>query len=269
VLPFFADLMSFVVSVASLARISRRQERPPSPRPMAVSKPTAGSNLWGEVRDGFHELSKDPSARNASLLSASMTLITQALIIVFLAAAHDRHVSSAVIGGVLAASGFGGLLGALLSQRVLRPVNLSPLKLQPFICTCMLVVLALSGGLQVQVMAVVMMALGAAGARGNVALDTYILVRVPDKKLARVTSIEMLLDFAACALGPALGGLLTEVFGTGVALWWLVGLTAAIAIAAVLGPHLDVLVSPAAAGEQQASVTPVTAAAQPDSVMAS
>jgi MFS family permease len=152
---------------------------------------------------------------------------------------------------------------------VLRPVNLSPLKLQPFICTCMLVVLAVSGGLQVPVMALVMAALGTAGAMGNVALDTYILVRVPDKKLARVTSIEMLLDFAACALGPALGGLLTEVAGTGDALWWLVGLTAAIAIAAVLGPHLDVLVSPAVAGEQQASVSPVPAAAQPDSVMAS
>jgi hypothetical protein len=263
VLPFFADLMSFVVSVVSLASIRRGKERPP------LRQRRRRSSLRGEVRDGLRELFKDASARNASLLSASMTLISQALIIVFLAAAHDRHVSSAVIGGVLAASGFGGLLGALLSQRVLRPVNLSPLKLQPFICTLALVVLALSGGLQVPVMAVVMTALGTAGAMGNVALDTYILVRVPDKKLARVTSIEMLLDFAACALGPALGGLLTEVFGTGVALWWLVGLTAAIAVAAVLGPHLDVLVSPVVVGEQQAPVSPVPAAAQPDSVMAS
>jgi hypothetical protein len=263
VLPFFADLMSFMVSVVSLASIRRGRERPP------FRQRRRRSSLWGEVRDGLRELFKDASARNASLLSASMTLISQALIIVFLAAAHNRHVSSALIGGVLAASGFGGLLGALLSQRVLRPVNLSPLKLQPFICTCMLVVLAVSGGLQVPVMALVMAALGTAGAMGNVALDTYILVRVPDKKLARVTSIEMLLDFAACALGPALGGLLTEVAGTGDALWWLVGLTAAIAIAAVLGPHLDVLVSPAVAGEQQASVSPVPAAAQPDSVMAS
>jgi hypothetical protein len=251
VLPFFADLMSFVVSVVSLASIRRGKERPP------FRQRTRRSSLLGEVRDGLRELVKDVSARNASLLSASMTLISQALIIVFLAAAHNRHVSSALIGLVLAASGLGGLLGALLSQRVLRPANLSPLKLQPFICTCMLVVLALSGGLQVPVMALVMTALGTAGAMGNVALDTYILVTVPDKKLARVTSIEMLLDFAACALGPALGGLLTELSGTGVApLWWLIGLTAAIAIATVLGPRPDVLVSPAA-GEQQAPAGPV------------
>ncbi|MGH3293048.1 MAG: MFS transporter, partial [Trebonia sp.] len=265
VLPFLADLMSFVVSVASLARISRRQERQPSPRP------AAGSNLRGEVRDGLRELIKDRSTRNALLLSASMTLIAQALIIVFLAAAHDRHVSSALIGGVLAASGFGGILGALLSQRALRPMNLSPLKLQPFIWTGMLVILAVSGGLQVPAMALVMVALGTAGAMGSVALDTYVLVKVPDKKLARVTSIEMLLDFAAGALGPALGGLLTELCGTEVALWWLIGCTAAIAIVTVLGPRLDVLVSTATAREPQAPVStvPVSVPAQPDSVMAS
>jgi MFS family permease len=234
VLPFLADLLSFAVSVASLRSIKRGQGRLHAPRRVARS------NLRREVTDGLHELFKDSSARNSSLLSASMTLISQALIIVFLAAAHNRHVSSAVIGAVLAASGFGGLLGALISQRVLRPVNLSPLKLQPFIWTCMLVVLALSGAFQVPAMALVMMAFGTAGAMGNVALDTYILVKVPDKKLARVTSIEMLLDFAACALGPALGGLLTEMFGTADAIWWLVGLSAAFAAITVIASYLRV-----------------------------
>jgi hypothetical protein len=252
VLPFLADLTSFVVSVASLVGISRRQERPISP--WRVARP----NLTGEVRDGLHELFKDASARNASLLSANMTLISQALIIVFLAAAHSRGVSSALIGAVLAASGFGGLLGALISQRVLRPVNLSPLKLQPFIWTCMLVVLAVSGEFQVPVMALAMMALGTAGAIGNVALDTYLLVRVPDKRLARVTSIAMLLDFAASALGPALGGLLTELFGTTDALWWLVGLTVPIAVITMIRPRS---MRPPSAGESPELASPVSMAA--------
>lgn len=266
VLPFLADLMSFVVSVASLAFIKRRRERPPFPRE------TVRPNLWREAGDGLRELSKHASARNASLVSASMTLISQALIIVFLAAAHG-HVSSAVIGCVLAASGFGGLLGALISQWVLRSVNLSLLKLQPFIWICMLVFLGMSGGHQVPAMALVMTTLGIAGAMGNVALDTYVLVKVPDKKLARVTSIEMLLDFAACALGPALGGLLTELFGTRDAIWWLVGLTAPIAII-VLGPHLNAFGSglfsrrPATAGEPQIPMSSVAVPAQPDSIMA-
>jgi hypothetical protein len=251
-LPFLADLMSFVVSIVSLTSIKCAKERPPYPWR------ERRSSLWGEVRDGLHELFKDVSARNASLLSASMTLISQALIIVFLATAHNRHVSSALIGTVLAASGFGGLLGALISQRVLRPVNLSPLRLQPLIWTCMLVVLALSGAFQVPAMALVMMALGTAGAMGNVALDTYLFVKVPDKKLARVTSIEMLLDFAAGALGPALGGLLTELFGTADALWWLVGLTAPIAVVTMVRPRS---MRPPSAGESPDLTSPVSMAA--------
>ena len=261
VLPFLADLTSFVVSVASLRSIKRWQERPPAPRQ------TAKPDLWGEVTDGLHELFKDVSARNASLLSASMTLISQALIIVFIAAAHSQHVSSALIGAVLAASGFGGLLGALISQRVLRPVNLSQLKFQPFIWICMLVVLGISGGLQVPAMALVMMALGTAGAMGNVAIDTYILVVVPDKRIARVTSIEMLLDFAACALGPALGGLLMELSNTSDAIWWLVGLTTVIAVITLVGPRVKILACPwpvrrrASAGEPHESASPVPAPA--------
>jgi hypothetical protein len=247
VLPFLADLMSFVVSVASLTGIKRQPERTPS------SRRPARSNLSDEVRDGLRELVKDAAARNACLLSASMTLIAQALIIVFLAAAHDRHVSSAVVGAVLAASGFGGLLGALISQRVLRPVNLSPLRLQPFIWAGMLIVLAISGAFQVLAMALVMMVLGTAGAVGNVALDTYVLVTVPDKKLARVTSIGMLLDFAAGALGPALGGLLTELFGTADAIWWLVGLTAPIAVITIIRPRSK---RPPSAGESPEAATP-------------
>ncbi len=261
VLPFLADLASFVVSVASLAGINRQQEWSPS------SRRAGRSNLQQEVLDGLRELFKDVSARNASLLSASMTLISQALIIVFIAAAHSQHVSSALIGAVLAASGFGGLLGALISQRVLRPVNLSPLKLQPFIWICMLVVLGISGGLQVPAMALVMIALGTAGAMGNVALDTYILVMVPDKKIARVTSIEMLLDFAACALGPALGGLLMELSNTGDAIWWLVGLTTVVAVITLVGPHVEILAGPwpvrrpASVGGSHESVSPVPAPA--------
>jgi hypothetical protein len=223
-LPFLADFLSFVVSVASLACIGRGQERSPS------EARSARSSLWAEVRDGSDELFKDAFARNATLVSAAMTLISQALIIVFLVAAHSRHVSSLVIGCVLAASGVGGLLGALISQRVLRPANLSPLWLQPVIWISMLIAIAMSGRYQVPVMVVAMMVFGLAGAMGNVKLDTYLIAKVPGKKLARVTSIEMLLDFAASALGPALGGLLAELCGTCGAIWTLVGLTGGITV---------------------------------------
>jgi hypothetical protein len=217
VLPFFADFLSFAVSIGSLRGIRRGQEWPVLPARMTRS------NFAGEVRDGLRELFRNAFARQAALLSAGMTLVTQALIIMFLAEADGKQVSSVVIGSVLAASGAGGLLGALIGQRVRRSGGLSSLKLQPVICTVMLAILALAGQWQPPVMALAMTVIGFAGAMANVELDTYLILKVPDKKLARVTSIVMLLDFSANALGPALGGLLIGLSGAGTVVWALLG----------------------------------------------
>jgi hypothetical protein len=234
VLPFLADAASFTVSVAAVLGSRRRMEpsvrRPPAPRLYLV----------GEVRDGLRELFMDGFARPALLFSAGMTLVSQALIIVFLAQEHSGHVPSVVIGSVLAVSGIGGLLGALVGQRFLRPFGRSPLKLQPRIWAIMLLVFAVSGRWQIPVMALVMMVFGLVGAMGNVELDTYLNQKVPDKKLGRVTSIEMLLDFAAAALGPVLGGLLTELYGTGNAVWALLGFTAVLVVLGFRMPPVPV-----------------------------
>jgi len=195
-----------------------------------VANTAAYHGLPREVLDGLRELFKDAFARDASLLSAGMTLVSQALIIVFLAAAHSGRVPTVIIGSVLAASGIGGLLGALVGKWVRRSAACSPLKFQPLIWTVMLAVLVMSGRWQLPAMALVMLVLGLAGAAGNVELDTYLVRKVPDKKLARVTSIEMLFDFAASALGPALGGLLTELYGTRHAMWVLLVLTLPFAV---------------------------------------
>jgi hypothetical protein len=243
-LPFLADALSFVASVAALLGIGhgrKRAVRLIQAPPTEARSAEEDQGLASEVREGLRELFKDPFARDASLLSAGMTLVSQALIIVFLAAAHLGQVPTVLIGSVLAASGIGGLLGALVGKWVRTSANWSPLKFQPLIWAVMLAVLALSGRWQLPAMALVMLVLGLAGAMGNVELDTYLVQKVPDKKLARVTSIEMLLDFAASALGPAVGGLLTEVCGTRHAVWFLCASTAPFA---VLGLRLRLPGSP-------------------------
>ncbi len=74
-------------------------------------------------------------------------------------------------------------------------------------------------------MAIAMAVLGVSGALSNVELGSHLFAHVPVDKQARVASIGMLLEFAACALGPAFGGVITEFFGTGLAVWVLFGLT--------------------------------------------
>lgn len=228
-LPFIADFLSFWVSVLSVAGVGRgRKEAATSARAawpdlhglreLWTDRPNL-RDLWEEVRVGWSELFKDPFAFQASLSSAGMTLVSQALIIVFLASAHKDHVSSFIIGSVLAASGFGGLIGAAVSRRNRRTWYKLPLKYQPLIWTGMLLILATSGWPMAWVMAVVMAVLGLVGAMGNVELDTYLFVKVPKEKLARVTSMEMLLDFLAGVIGPAVGGLLIESGGMEDSVW--------------------------------------------------
>jgi hypothetical protein len=89
---------------------------------------------------------------------------------------------------------------------------------------------------------------------------------VPDAKVARVNSIEMVLDFAASAVGPALGGLLTELWGTGTSILVLFAASTLIALPAI-GLKVPVIATPIrsmAAGEAPPSINP-----RSDSVLSS
>jgi MFS family permease len=54
--------------------------------------------------------------------------------------------------------------------------------------------------------------LGLTGALGNIALDTHLMQNADKEMLARVTSVGRLASFAACAIGPVIGGLLVREF---------------------------------------------------------
>jgi hypothetical protein len=232
VLPFFADMMSFVLSVASLLNIRSM------PATIQQESRENRPSLLREIAGGVRALSGDAFARNALLTSVAMTLVTQALIVVFLMAANVMKVPSGYIGSVLAASGIGGVLGALAARDLRWTGNRSPLKLQSVIWSVALAALAIMGGPgRLPVMAFALAVFGFVGAMANVELDTYFLRTVAASSLARVTSIGMLLEFAACAFGPALGGLLTEMCGMQCTMWLLCGLTGA---TAVLGRRIQV-----------------------------
>jgi hypothetical protein len=199
--PFFADLASFAISITALAGVSRKRQARPTRVPI--------SKLVEEAREGLVLLRGDRFGCRAILLASGMTLISQALIMVFLAEAHTRHLPSTVIGIVLAASGLGGFLGSTIGAQIPILSGHSRIKIQPFVWCIALFVLAISGqSWQIPCMAPVMLVLGFTGAMGNIELDTYMVKKFPDAMLARVMSIDRLVKFAACAVGPALGGIM-------------------------------------------------------------
>jgi MFS family permease len=225
-LPFAADAFSFVVSIASLLGL----------RDVTLARGSCADlrQVGREIHDGLRFLHGDFRAQLTIAVKAPMTFVSQALIMIFIAEAHGRHLPAIAVGSVLACSGFGGALGALAGQRLRIFANHSKIKIQLSIWGAALSVLSVSGSSwQVYCMAGVMVLFGFTGAMGNIEFDTYLAARAPDM-LARMTSIDRLMSFTACAAGPALGGILVQEFGYQTAVRWLFALTVSVGLLAGL-----------------------------------
>jgi Major Facilitator Superfamily len=230
--PFAADVVSFVFSISMLLRLKREPKLKPAKVPI--------SRLFREVRDGLGELRRRRFGWMSVVMSAFMTLISQALIMVFLADAHNGHVSSLAIGIVLAASGLGGAIGAVAGQQLRLIGRHSRIKIQPYIWVLVLFGLAAVGeSWLVPSMAVAMLVLGFTGAMANLELDNFLINKVPDEMQARVASVERLTSFGACALGPMLGGWLIAGNGSSsAALWTFVVMAGGCAVFAIRIPSV-------------------------------
>jgi MFS family permease len=241
IFPFIADVVSFIYSVFTLIRIKvfkSAHEVMTPPRRLT----SRGGNLINEIRQGLRWIHEDNFARMAILSSSAGTLIFQALIMVFLGDAHGRQLSAPAIGMVLAASGVGGALGSMVASRLLARVGHLWIQIQASIWVLGFALLIYPVGRQFLFMAIIMAILGFTGALGNITLDTHLMRNVDKEMIARVTSVARLASFAACAIGPVVGGVLVQGFGVPHAMFCLFFLTLALPLLAALtpaarGPH--------------------------------
>jgi MFS family permease len=223
--PFLADVASFIYSVTTLIRIkdsirirdSRSAGEIIAPRRRLSHK----GSLTNEIGQGLRWIYQDKFACRAIISFSGGTLIFQALIMVFLGDAHARKSSGIAIGMVLAASGVGGALGSAAASRVLARVRFSWIKIQTLIWCAGFALLALPAGRQFLFVAIIMAILGFTGALGNIALNTHLMRNADKEMLARVTSVGRLMTFAACAIGPVLGGVLVQELGVQGAMFFL------------------------------------------------
>lgn len=219
IFPFLVDVATFIYSAAALATVKKGEIDgvPTVPTSQAITL----TKLLSDIRQGVLWIHKDHFARMAIMSFSVGTLIFQALIMVFLGEAHDRHLPAVLVGIVLAASGVGGVLGSAAASRLLPKVGYSWIKVQTFIWVAGFFVLVLPVGKYFIVTFVIMAVLGFTGALGNIALDTHLMGKVGQEMLARVTSLGRLVSFAACAVGPVIGGVLAQELGVRLALVWL------------------------------------------------
>jgi MFS family permease len=259
IFPFVADVFSFAVSASALVLIGKG--RGTSHAELAAS-PRLGretGDLAREIREAMRWLRLHPFAGIALQLGAGASLVSQALIMVFVAEADAQHLSPLTIGLVLAASGAGGALGSAMASRLFSLAGYYLLPLQMGVWMVTLGLLAWAGGRSYQAMAVAMAAMGFTGALGNIALDTYVIRNAAETMLARVTSVDRLTTFGALAVGPPLGGILFGFCGARNAIWALLTLTACLLLAAFLASRK----SPASSSAPARSSAALRQQAQP------
>jgi MFS family permease len=197
-LPFLVDAISYAFSTGTLLamRTPFQEER--------EERETAG--LWTRIKEGLAWLWGHPFLRTCALLFVGVNFLFGALDLVLIVAAQRQGFSSAVIGGLVAATGAFSLLGSIAAPRFLR---LLPMR----------AVLVLSAWLALGIVAFVIkpnvfvLVAGTApliffNPTVNAMVIGYRVAIVPDRLQGRVNSVARSLALLAFPLGPVVAGLL-------------------------------------------------------------
>ncbi|NUP51449.1 MAG: MFS transporter [Catenulispora sp.] len=209
-----ATSMGFALSALQLARI-----RTPEPRPQRPEQ----RNLRAEIAEGLRLVFGQPALRAIALCTSTSNFFMAAFItlnVLFL----NRTVglTAAATGALLASSGIGGLLGALLGGRFARRIGraravwLSLVGTQPFV-----LLLPLTGpGWRVGFFAAGWFAVGLGSTLYNIAQVTYRQAACPDRLLGRMNASNRFVVWGTLPLGSLFAGGLAGWVGprTGLAL---------------------------------------------------
>ncbi len=105
-IPFLTDAISYIASVVSLFFIKTRfQEK----------RTVARRNLWIEIWEGLRWLWQQPLIRFIAVLTGAWNLVSSGYTLIVIVLAQSMHASSFLIGIIMAISGLGAILGAIVA----------------------------------------------------------------------------------------------------------------------------------------------------------
>jgi nitrate/nitrite transporter NarK len=226
-LPFLADAVSFVASVVSLLLIR------PTGKPQKAEWPTF-NQLTSGIGHGVGKVKSDRRIWLTSSLMAMTSMVSQALILIFLVEAHSRKFSALAIGIVLGASGVGGAVGSFCSKIVLRFIRKRWLPIQMGAWLIVFLILAIARGESTLWSALAMFVMSVTGAIGNVECGTYLTENIADDMIGKISGISYTMTIGACALGPVFGGYAVQESSVQNAIFLLFIIVAMMAVASLL-----------------------------------
>ncbi|MDE2002178.1 MAG: MFS transporter, partial [Betaproteobacteria bacterium] len=109
--PFIADALSYVVSVASLLRIRT---------PFRVAPSPARRNLRVEIAEGLRWVWSNPLIRYMAVLTGGLNLINAAFPLIVIVLAKRLGAGDVEIGVIFSIGGIGGVIGSLVGGQIQR-----------------------------------------------------------------------------------------------------------------------------------------------------
>ncbi|MFG2002165.1 MFS transporter [Spirillospora sp. NPDC048911] len=207
-LPYAVDAVSCLLSVYTIGMIRTERFRKPTTRTTGH----AGS-LTQEMGKGLARLWSDGFLRTSLIICTITNFLFQAIILLLVVLAQGQGVSTTLIGVLLAAPGFGGILGSMAAPRVLR--RHGP---QRVVVTCvwawfgLVAIIAVSSHPWLWLFA--WSGVGLTGAHINVAIATRQAETTPLWLLGRVVGANRLLSLGAVPLGTVCAGYVISAVGT-------------------------------------------------------
>jgi MFS family permease len=225
-----ADAVTFLVAIACVLGI-RQPEQPPQ-------RPDEPTTMIADMRQGLAFLGRDEWLRPMIMFgtTANFALVGyQAIQIVFLV--RTVGLSAGSVGGLVALTTVGGVVGAFLAGRVSGWLGTARAQLAFIASTVLVVLIPLTvGGPGVVLFVAGGFAVSFGVAGSNVILSIFVQGYVPQHMLGRIGASASFLGFGAIPLGALVGGSLAEALGPRGGMWVMTALAPAAGLFLLLSP---------------------------------
>ncbi|HZM76874.1 MAG TPA: MFS transporter [Candidatus Limnocylindrales bacterium] len=224
-LPFAADAVSYLASLATIAAIRTPLQAPPR---------TAKRHLCREIREGLSTAWRNRFLRATTLLTTGSDFVINGLFLILIVIATQHGSSATEVGIMLALGGAGGMLGALAAPALTRRIRSMRLVVAGAVWFGVpLVALAATTANPILLGLLLGLILSAWPLYNAVVVSRW-MQQVPDALMGRVQAAVALIGWAPVPLSPLLAGLLVEWVGTTWTVLTFATIMLTIAIAATL-----------------------------------
>lgn len=202
-LPFFADALSYVVSLSTVLFVRK---------PLQEARFRERRHIVHEMAEGFAWVWSRPLLRSAAVYLASLNFVANAAVFSVIIVQRERGMSSAAVGSILAAAAAGGLAGATLAPRIRQILSPTMLILGlGWLWALLLPLMAIASNPLVDAAALALLWFLSPSVQSII--GGYRVALAPDRLLGRISSVSALIAGSAIPLGPLAAGLTADRWG--------------------------------------------------------